>query len=149
MLSKVASSTIFWVFGMNSTWDWTQVSQDFGEHSNHYANVRIQRGRRKMDELKSNARWNRLYLVKCDNDDIVTFAGVVNREWEKFKSNVLTSDSFKCLIFVQSLTSNKNAAITSGILTKLEINSKLLGKMNKRKEKKLASFRTKHLRREN
>ena len=23
----------------DKAWDWTQVSQDIGEHSNHYANV--------------------------------------------------------------------------------------------------------------
>ena len=39
---------------------------------------------------------------KCDDDnDFVTKAGVVNGEWEKLKSKELTSDSFKCLIFVQ------------------------------------------------
>ena len=40
MLSKEASSIIFWVFGMISTWDWTQVSRAIDEHSNHDANVR-------------------------------------------------------------------------------------------------------------
>ena len=25
----------------DSTWDWTQVSRTIGEHSNHYANVRL------------------------------------------------------------------------------------------------------------
>ena len=40
MLSKVASSTIFWVFGMTRPGIRTQVSQAMGKHSNHYANVR-------------------------------------------------------------------------------------------------------------
>ena len=33
MLSKVASSTIFWVFGMTRPGDWTLVSRAIGEHS--------------------------------------------------------------------------------------------------------------------
>ena len=39
--------------------------------------------------------------------------------------NELTSNSFKCLIFVQGLTSNKDAEIRSRILTKLEMYLKL------------------------
>ena len=41
MLSKEASSTIFLSFWYDSTWDWNQVSRAIGEHSNHYANVRL------------------------------------------------------------------------------------------------------------
>ena len=73
-----------------------------------------------------NAQWNCLKLVKCDDDDFITYAGVNNWECKKFKLNELTSDSFKCLIFIQSLTSNKDAKIRSRILTKLEMDSKLI-----------------------
>ena len=72
-----------------------------------------------------NVRWNCLNLIKCDGGDFVIYAGIVNREWEKFKLNELTSDSFKCPIFVCGLTSNKDAEIWSKILTKLEMASKL------------------------
>ena len=34
VLSKAASSTIFWVW-YDSTWDWTPVSQTISEHSTH------------------------------------------------------------------------------------------------------------------
>ena len=37
--------------------------------------------------LLFNARWNCINQVKWDDDDFVTFAGVVNRECEKFKLN--------------------------------------------------------------
>ena len=39
MLSKVASSSIFFLY--DSTWDWTLVWRAVGEHSNHYADVRL------------------------------------------------------------------------------------------------------------
>ena len=55
---------------------------------------------------------------ECDNDDFVIYAGVINGECENFKLNELTFDSFKCLIFIQDLTSNKDAEIRSMILTK-------------------------------
>ena len=71
-----------------------------------------------------NAWWNCLILVKCDDDNFATYAGVVNQECEKFKLNELTFDSFKCLISLQGLTSNKDAEIRSTILTKLEMDSK-------------------------
>ena len=63
--------------------------------------------------------------MKSDDNDFVIYVGVVNQECEKFKLNELTSDSFKCLIFIQGLNSNKDAEIRSRILTKLEMDSKL------------------------
>ena len=72
-----------------------------------------------------NPRWNCLNLVTCDDDNFATLAGVVNRDCEKFKLNELICDTFKCLVFVQGLTSNKDTEIRSRILTKLEMDSKL------------------------
>ena len=60
-----------------------------------------------------------------DDNGFVTHAGVTNRECMKLKLNELTSDSFKSLIFVQGLASNKDAEMTFIILTKLEMDSKL------------------------
>ena len=65
-----------------------------------------------------------LHFTRLDND-FVTYAEVVSWECEKFKLNELTSHSLKCLIFVQGLTSSKDAGIRSRILTKLEMDSKL------------------------
>ena len=36
MLSKEASSTIFWSLWYDSTWDWTSVSQTIGKHINYH-----------------------------------------------------------------------------------------------------------------
>ena len=58
-------------------------------------------------------------------DNFVTYAGVVTGECEMFKLYELTSNSFKCLILILGLTSNKDAEIRSRILTKVEMDSKL------------------------
>ena len=68
-----------------------------------------------------NAQWNCLNLVKCDNNNFVTYFRVVNQECEKFKLNELTSNSFKCL-FVQGLTLNKDTEIIARILTEHMVN---------------------------
>ena len=44
MLSMEVSSTIFKVFGMDATWDWTQVSRTIGEYSNGPKNSRKETG---------------------------------------------------------------------------------------------------------
>ena len=49
----------------------------------------------------------------------------MNRESVKFKFSELTSDIFKCLIFVQGLTAPKGTEIRSRRLLKLEQDSKL------------------------
>ena len=56
-------------------------------------------------------------IIKEDNEDFVAYAGKVNALCERFK---LKEDMFKCLIFVQGLTSNKDKVIRSKILTMLE-----------------------------
>ena len=63
--------------------------------------------------------------LKKDKNDYTTFVSVVNREWEKFKFSKLTSNMFKCLIFVQGLTALKDAEIRSHLLSKLEKDLKL------------------------
>ena len=40
MLSVKHQVPFFFILWCDSTWDWTQVSQAIGEHSNHHANVR-------------------------------------------------------------------------------------------------------------
>ena len=67
-----------------------------------------------------NTRWKCLNLAKKDSEDYTTFASVVNRECEKFKLSELTSDMFKCLIFVQGITAPKDSEIRSRLLSKLE-----------------------------
>ena len=71
-----------------------------------------------------NIHWQCLNLVEGDDEDFVTYA-VVNRKGDKFTLHKLTPDLFKCLIFVQGLSSNKDAKIRPRILGKLEIDPKL------------------------
>ena len=58
-------------------------------------------------------------IIKED-EDFVAYAGKVNAQCERFKLKDLKEDMFKCLIFVQGLTSNKDKVIWSKILTMLE-----------------------------
>ena len=63
--------------------------------------------------------------MKKVNDDYATNAGTFNRESNRFKLNELTADNFKCLIFVQGLTAERDLEIRSRISSKLEADSKL------------------------
>ena len=45
-----------------------------------------------------NICWECLNLMKKEEEDFITYASVVNREYEKFKLEELSSDKFKCLI---------------------------------------------------
>ena len=65
-------------------------------------------------------RWKCLNLTKRDSDDYLGFASVVNKNCDDFKSGELSTDNFKCLIFVQGLVSAKNAEIRRRVLSKLE-----------------------------
>ena len=59
-------------------------------------------------------------LPAYQNDDFVTYAGLVNRECERFKLKELTENQFKCLIFVCELQSSKDSDIRKRILAKIE-----------------------------
>ncbi|CAI2738129.1 unnamed protein product, partial [Dicrocoelium dendriticum] len=64
------------------------LSQIFGEQSSLF-----------------NTRYQCLQLTKRDADDFVTYAGIVNRECERFQLGSLTEDQFKCLLFISGLRS--------------------------------------------
>ena len=64
-------------------------------------------------------------MVKREDEDFVTYAGNVNRMCERFMLHDLSIDRFKCLVFVQGLTSSKDKNIRSRILTKLEQGSEV------------------------
>ena len=59
-------------------------------------------------------------MVKREDKYFVTYAGNVNRMCERFMLHDLLIDRFKCLVFVQGLTSSKDTDIRYRILTKLE-----------------------------
>ena len=64
----------------DSTWDWTQISRVIGEHSNHYANVKIVK--QKWKEKQQNWIWLHSEKLKremtCPNQRIKSkFFGIV------------------------------------------------------------------------
>ena len=65
-------------------------------------------------------RYKCLNIIKEDDEDFVAYARKVNALCERFKLKDLKEDMFKCLIFVQGFTSNKDKVIWSKILTMLE-----------------------------
>ena len=58
--------------------------------------------------------------LRKEDEDFFTFISVVNRECEKFKLEELSSDQFKCLIFVQRLISIRDVEIWAWNFIKLE-----------------------------
>ena len=72
----------------------------------------------KQDSL-FHTRYRCLNIIKED-EDFVAYARKVNAQCERFKLKDLKEDMFKCLIFVQGLTSNKDKVIWSKISTMLE-----------------------------
>ena len=48
-------------------------------------------------------RWKCMNLTKNGEDDFATYAAVVNKHCDEFKSSELTADNFKCLVFAQGL----------------------------------------------
>ena len=69
--------------------------------------------------LLFNIRFKSLQIEKGDGDDIVTHAGRVNQECQRFVQE-LSSDQFKCLIFVCGLKSPRNAEYRLKLLNKIE-----------------------------
>ena len=67
-----------------------------------------------------NTRYQCMKLTKRDTDDFLTYAGIVNRESERFKLRSITDDQFKCLIFICGLQSPKDADIRTRLLSSIE-----------------------------
>ncbi|CAH8585332.1 unnamed protein product, partial [Dicrocoelium dendriticum] len=69
------------------------------------------------------ARYQCLQPAKCDADDFITYAGVDNRECQRFRLGLLTEDQFKCLLFVSDLQSPHDANTRTRLLSKLQLDS--------------------------
>lgn len=69
-----------------------------------------------------NMRFNCLNITKSDSVDFATYAGIVNKECERFKITPITDAQFKCLIFICGLRSPCDADIRTRILSKIEQN---------------------------
>lgn len=67
-----------------------------------------------------NLRYQCLQQQKSPSDDFYTYAGIVNEKCEEFKLPEITTDQFKCLLFVCGLNSSKDADIRTSLLSKIE-----------------------------
>ncbi|KAA3677466.1 uncharacterized protein DEA37_0014526 [Paragonimus westermani] len=67
-----------------------------------------------------NIRYNCLKISRHATEDIVTYAGRVNRECERFQLKQISDSQFKALIFVAGLTSSEDADIRTRLLAKLD-----------------------------
>ncbi|CAH8601572.1 unnamed protein product [Schistosoma rodhaini] len=65
-------------------------------------------------------RYNCLQLTREADEDYTTYAGRVNLQAERFKLNVLTSDQFKCLLFISGLNSPSDADVRMKLLSRME-----------------------------
>ncbi|CAH8439890.1 unnamed protein product [Schistosoma rodhaini] len=65
-------------------------------------------------------RYNCLQLTREADEDYTTYAGRVNVQAERFKLNVLTSDQFKCLLFISGLNSPSDADVRMKLLSRME-----------------------------
>ena len=67
-----------------------------------------------------NARFQCLQIVKRESDDFVTYAGLVNRECDRFQLGSLTADQFRCLIFLCGLKSPNDADLRMRLLALID-----------------------------
>ena len=71
-----------------------------------------------------NTRWQCRNLTKKDCEVYTAFASTVNRYCERFLLNEITPDMFKCLIFIQGLTSPSEKEERTRLLIKLKRDQK-------------------------
>ncbi|XP_039447993.1 uncharacterized protein K02A2.6-like [Culex pipiens pallens] len=65
-------------------------------------------------------RYQCLQTTKRNAEDFVTYASTVNRACEDFNIRTITSDQFKCLVFVAGLQSERYKDIRTRLLAKME-----------------------------
>ena len=58
------------------------------------------------------------FNLRKNSEDYITFESVVNKHCDDFKLSDLSTNYFKCLIFVQGLVSAKDAEIICWVLNK-------------------------------
>lgn len=76
-------------------------------------------------ESAVSVRYKCLQTSKHSLDDFVKYAGIVNANCEKFNMRSLTTEQFKCLIFVIGLRDPSYAEIRVRLLSKLETDANL------------------------
>uniref|UniRef100_A0A914WGZ2 CCHC-type domain-containing protein n=1 Tax=Plectus sambesii TaxID=2011161 RepID=A0A914WGZ2_9BILA len=70
-------------------------------------------------------RYRCLTLFKDEEDDMMTYMEIVNKQCEQFQLADLTIDQFKCLMFACGLQSTADANVRTKILHQMEINPEL------------------------
>ncbi|VDM05291.1 unnamed protein product [Schistocephalus solidus] len=93
--------------------DMLKMSQIFGEQSSLF-----------------NARSQRLQLCKRESDDLITYAGNVDRNLGRFQLGFLTEHQFKCLMIIYGLHSPKDADIQTRLLSQVHQNSTVTLQLN-------------------
>lgn len=66
-----------------------------------------------------NIRFKCLQTQKTDNMDLLLHRGSVNKACEDFQSAKLSSDQFKCLIFIMGMKSRSDLDVRTKLLSKL------------------------------
>ncbi|XP_041767824.1 uncharacterized protein K02A2.6-like [Anopheles merus] len=83
--------------------DFKILSQMFGTHTSFF-----------------NKRYQCLQLVKSEAEDIISYAGKVNRSCEDFDFKNMNIDQFKCLVFVSGLKGHAYADTRPRLLSRIE-----------------------------
>ncbi|CAH8566258.1 unnamed protein product [Dicrocoelium dendriticum] len=68
-----------------------------------------------------NIRYKCLTITKKEDEDWVDYSSRVNRECERSQLHKMTSDQFKCLIYVCGLQASKDADIRTRILNRIRM----------------------------
>ncbi|CAH1101719.1 unnamed protein product [Psylliodes chrysocephalus] len=71
-----------------------------------------------------NARYKCFQISKSETDDFLTYAGIINKQYEDFQLNKLFENQFKCLMFVIGLKSAQYSNITTRLLSKIDKDDK-------------------------
>lgn len=72
-----------------------------------------------------NVRYNCLKNVKDENEDFITYAGRVNKLCERFQCNRMSTQQFKCLIFIIGLQSTSYMEVRRQLISMLDTNNEI------------------------
>ncbi|XP_055923553.1 uncharacterized protein K02A2.6-like [Eupeodes corollae] len=70
-------------------------------------------------------RYKCLQITKNDAEDFIAYAGKVNKQCEHFKHAAMSTNQFKCLIFIIGLNSSTYNDIRSKLLTMLDTDAEI------------------------
>lgn len=88
-----------------------------------------------------NTRYQCLQIYKSDGMNIGDYQALVNKAVEKFKFNDMTTDQFKCLVFIRGLTSKSDVDTRVRLLSKLDTNPDTMLDMLVTEYKRLVNYK--------